>query len=68
MFGFCQCKFYLAKTEDKNTRQQPRTNLDYDGNNECEKGQIWNPKNGECEDVFTKLINRASFGTKIKPR
>ena len=65
MFDFCQCKFYLVKTGEKNTRNHP--NLDYDGNNECEKGQIWSPKDGECHEVFTKF-RRASFGTKIKPR
>lgn len=67
-FGFCQGKFYLVKTGEKNTRIQPRKNLDYVGNgNECEKGQIWSPKDGECHEVVTKFI-RASFGTKIKPR
>ena len=67
VFGFCQGKFYLVKTGEKNTRDQPRENVDYVGNNDCEKGQIWSPKDGECHEVFTKFI-RASFGTKIKPR
>ena len=65
--SLCQGKFYLVKTKEEMTRYEPKIGQDYDANVQCERGEVFSPKDGKCHKVFTKFI-RASFGTKIKPR
>ena len=66
LLGICKGKFFLLETEEKIARNQEKINLDYD-NKECERGQVFSPKDGECHDVLTRHMT-ASFGTRIKPR
>ena len=67
LFSVCQSKFFIIKTKEENAERPQQFGKDY-MSEDCERGQIFSPKDGKCHDVITKYV-RASFGgTKIDTR